>query len=90
MWNCGQPEISDAAFVPLRGIHTLVVEGCTQATITGATFAHLQGIQALAMWSCRPDQVATARSLGLRVNTRDCTSHGGLHYTFDETECGRR
>ena len=28
--------------------------------------------------------MATARSLGLRVNTRDCTSYGGLHYTFDE------
>ena len=86
MWYSLQPAISDAAFVHLRGIHTLVIWGCDQATITGATFAHLQGIQALGMFDCRADQVATARSLGLRVNTRYCTSIGGLHYTFDE--CG--
>ena len=73
--------------MPPLHIHTLVMEGCTQATITGATFAHLQGIQALGMYECRADQVATARSLGLRVNTRGCTS-GGLHYTFDERGWG--
>ena len=83
MWNCGQPEISDAAFVPLRGIHTLVMNGCTQATISGATFAHLQGIQALGMFGLSADLVATARSLGLRVNTRDWMSYRGLHFSFD-------
>jgi hypothetical protein len=61
-----------------------VIDNCRQATITGAVFAHLQGIQALGMYECRADQVATARSLGLRVNTRGCASYGSLLYTFDE------
>ena len=84
MWCCDQPAISDAAFVHLRGINTLVIEGCTQVTITGATFAHLQGIQALGMFECRADQVATARSLGLRVNTQECTYVERLYFTFDQ------
>jgi len=88
MWACDQPAISDAASVHLRGIHTLVIEYCPQATITGATFVHLQGIQAMGMRSCRDDLVATARSLGLRVNTRDPTSYRALHYTFDERGWG--
>ena len=57
-----------------------------QATITGAGFAHLKGIHALGMFGCSGEQTATARSLGLPVTTRDCTSFGGLHYTFDERE----
>jgi hypothetical protein len=36
------------------------------------------------MFACSDEQVATARSLGLPVHTRDCTSFGSLHYTFDE------
>jgi len=36
------------------------------------------------MGLCRADQVATARSLGLHVNTRGCTFIGGLRITFDE------
>ena len=84
MWYCNQPAISDAAIVELQGIHTLVIEGCDQATITGATFAHLQGIQALGMYSCRDDLVATARSLGLRVNTCKPTARVATHYAFDE------
>ena len=86
MWCCDQPAITDAAFAHLRGIHTLVIESCNQATITGAGFAHLKGTRALGMYRCSDEQVATARSLGLPVNTLNCTSAGGLHYTFDERE----
>ena len=81
-------DVTDAAFVHLRGIHTLVIDDCRQATITGATFAHLQGIQALGMYRCRADQLATARSLGLRINTRRLTSYNWLHITFDERGWG--
>ena len=68
----------------LRGIHTLVIEGCAQATLTGAGLAHLRGIRALGMYSSRPDLVAAARALSLPVNVRDATSYGGFHYIFDE------
>jgi hypothetical protein len=84
MLNCRQNTITDAAFVHLRGIHTLMIEACNQATITGATFAHLKGIHALGMYQCRDALVAVARSLGLRVDTRDCISFGALHFTFSE------
>ena len=60
------------------------MENCNPGTITGATFTHLKGIHALGMFACSDEQVATARSLGLPVHTRDCTSFGSLHYTFDE------
>jgi hypothetical protein len=82
MWDCSQPAISDAAIVHLRGIQTLVIENCTQDTLTGAGFAHLRGIRALGMYKSRPDLVAAARGLGLPMNAQDCTSYGGLHYTF--------
>ncbi len=84
MWYCDQPAITDATFVHLQGIHTLVIEGCSQATLTGAGFAPLQGIRALGMYDCRAYQVAAARGLGLPVNSRDSTSHGPMHHTFDE------
>ena len=86
MWSCNQLAITDAAFVHLRGIHTLLMEACDQATITGAAFAHIKGIHALGMHDCSDEQVATARSLGLPVNTRECTSFGAFHNTFDERE----
>ena len=86
MWSCDQPAITDAAFAHLRGIYTLVMEGCKQDTINGSGFVHLKGIYALGMFRCRAEQVATARSLGLPVSTRDCTSCGGLDYTFDVRE----
>ena len=86
MWECDQPAITDAAFVHLRSIHTLVIENCNLDTITGASFLILKGIRALGMHRCSGEQVAAARSLGLPVTTRDCTSYGGLHYTFDERE----
>ena len=84
MWRCSQPAITDAAFAHLRGIHTLVVEACNPVTVTGASFCHLKGIHVLGMWRCSDAQVATARSLGLPVNFRDCTSFEALHFTFDE------
>ncbi len=61
-----------------------MIDGCTQATITGVSFVHLKSIQALGMWKCSDVQVATVRSLGLPVNTRECISFGALHNTFDE------
>ena len=84
MLFCDKEYVTDAAFVHLRGIHTLVIEACDQATIAGSTFAHLKGIHPLGMFECRDAQVAAARSLGLPVDTRDCTSFGALHYTFAE------
>jgi hypothetical protein len=53
MSNCTQ--LSDAAFVHLRGIHTLCMWFCYQDTITDAAFAHLRGIHTLVMEGC--DQV---------------------------------
>ena len=81
MWTCDQRAITDAAMAHLKGIHTLVIESCRQ--FQGAGLAHLKGIHALGMYRCLVDQVAAARSLGLRVYELDSTSYGGLHYTFD-------
>ena len=63
-----------------------MIEGCDQDTLTGATFTHLQGIQALGMFCCNDDQVATARSLGLRVNTQPFLLLGGLHFYLEDSE----
>ena len=86
MWGYDQSAISDAAFAPLRGIHTLVIDHCAphceQATLTGAGFAHLQGISALGMYCSRPDLVAAARGLGLPVYVRGFTFVGALRCTF--------
>ena len=49
---CSQSTITDAAFVHLRGIHTLYMGACHQAII-GATFEHLQGIHTLLMQACK-------------------------------------
>jgi hypothetical protein len=43
MTECNQPEITDAAFVHLRGIHTLSMYECNQDTITGAASENLSG-----------------------------------------------
>ena len=51
----------------LRGIHTLVMNGCRRATITGASFSSLLGIHALVMRDCSEEQHAAAYSLGLPV-----------------------
>ena len=50
MSECTQ--ITDAAFVYLRGIHTLNMTGCKQATITDAAFVHLRGIHTLEIYGC--------------------------------------
>ena len=67
MSHCDQPAITDAAFVRLRGIRTLVMDGCTQATITGATFSSLAGIEALCLNACSEELHAAARALELPV-----------------------
>ncbi len=86
MGGNGQSAITDAAFVHLRGIHTLEVMFCKQLTITGATFAHLGGISVLNMFECRGAQVTVARNLGLPVLTHACTVKDHLHQTqtYDE------
>ena len=52
MGGCNQATITDAAFVHLRGIHTLGMAGCSQVTITDAAFTHLRGIYTLYMAEC--------------------------------------
>ena len=47
---------SDAAFVHLKGIHTLLMWQCWQPDLTDAALAHLRGIHSLAMENC--DQAA--------------------------------
>jgi hypothetical protein len=79
MCECMQPAITDAAFVHLRGIHTLVMDYCSQATITGATFSSLQGISMLAVRGCSDVAIATAQSLGLPVGTQR-GGYGALTY----------
>ena len=45
---CDQATITDAAFVHLAGIHTLIMSCCNNTTsITDAAFAHLRGIHTL-------------------------------------------
>jgi hypothetical protein len=53
MCNCC--EITDAAFVQLRGIHTLDMSCCYQKSITDSAFMHLRGIHTLILSDC--DQV---------------------------------
>ena len=62
--------VSDAAFVHLRGIHTLKMWGCAcgQTSITGATFAHLRGVHVLCMQYCRASVRDAAMRAGLPVN----------------------
>ena len=49
--------ITDAAFVSLRGIHTLDMSFCSLGAITDAAFAHLAGILRLSIKGC--DQAST-------------------------------
>ena len=58
-----QATTTDAAFVHLRGIHELNMEGCDQTTITGATFEHLRGIRALETDGCTPAVQAAATAV---------------------------
>ena len=49
----GCTSITDAAFVPLKVIHTLNMTCCDQPTITDAAFVHLKGIHSLSLFCCR-------------------------------------
>jgi hypothetical protein len=55
-------DITDAAFVHLRGIHTLNMNGCEG--ITDAAFVHLRGIHTLYMRGC--DGITDAAFVHLR------------------------
>jgi len=46
-------QITDAAFVYLRGIHTLYMSHCSQVGITNAAFVNLRGIHTLYMNFCK-------------------------------------
>jgi hypothetical protein len=46
------PQFTDAAFVHLKGIHTLLMWICDQPTITDAALAHLKGIKCLVLVGC--------------------------------------
>jgi hypothetical protein len=50
MWGC--LSVTDAAFVHLRGIHTLNMFSCYQDAITDAAFRHLRGIHTIVMTNC--------------------------------------
>jgi hypothetical protein len=60
MGYCRQETITDAAFVHLRGIHTLDMRFCYQSTITDAAFEHLRGIHTLRMHGCRQSTITDA------------------------------
>lgn len=51
MSDCRQ--ITDAAFVHLRGIQSLDMFMCKQGSITDAAFVQLRGIQKLNMTACK-------------------------------------
>ena len=61
---CG--DVTDAAFLRLRGVHTLDMSGCNQVAITDAAFAHLVGIQRLSIWACRQATITDAAFAHLR------------------------
>ena len=63
MSHCDQNTITDAAFVHLRGIHTLNMDFCHQATITDAICANLRGITYLEADGCSLAVRAFARAL---------------------------
>ena len=46
------PQLTDAAYAHLQGIHTLLMWHCRQPTITDAALAHLKGIQRLVLYDC--------------------------------------
>ena len=58
--------VTDAAFVQLRGIHTLDMSGCNQATITDAAFVHLRGIHSLYMGGCNQVTITEEAFVNLR------------------------
>lgn len=44
--------VTDAAFVHLKGIHTLNMGSCDQPSITDDAFTHLKGIDTLHIFDC--------------------------------------
>ena len=58
--------VTDAAFVHLRGIHTLDMWGCNQATITDSAFIHLRGIHTLDMRFCNQATITDSAFIHLR------------------------
>jgi len=52
MAGCNQPTITGAAFVHLKGAHTLDMAGCDQPTITNATLSYLADIKDLTLRGC--------------------------------------
>ena len=57
-------DLTDAAFVHLKGIHTLDMHECNQ--ITDAAFAHLKGIHTLDMGECNQDTITDAAFVHLK------------------------
>ena len=71
--------VTDAAFVHLRGIHTLDMSYCNQETITDAAFVHLRGIHTLSMRFCIQETITDAAFVHLR----------GIKY-LDMSGCNQR
>jgi hypothetical protein len=73
MWQCNR--VTDAAFVHLRGIHTLDMRGCNQTTITDSAFIHLRGIHTLDMSRCNQATITDSAFTHLRgIHTLDMNS----------------
>jgi len=66
MAYCNQDTITDAAFVNLRRIRRLYMQGCIQETITDAAFANLHGIHTLAISGCDQETITDAAFTHLR------------------------
>jgi hypothetical protein len=69
MSKCTQKSITDAAFVHLKGIHTLDMSGCTQDTITDAALMQLQGITKLNLIGCHQITIVGALKLGMLASS---------------------
>ena len=63
---CHCRAVTDAAFVHLRGIHVLDMNGCNQPAITDAGLAHLVGIQKLCIAGCDQATLTDAAFAPLR------------------------
>ena len=61
----GCKSITNAAFVHLKGIHTLDMNG-SRSTITDAAFSHLQGIHTLNMAWCYQSTITDAAFVHLK------------------------
>jgi hypothetical protein len=55
-------QITGAAFENLRGIHTLIMSGCSQETITDVAFVNLRGIHTLNMRNCSQRTITYAKT----------------------------